>query len=236
MKLINKYSKSIWIKEENKFSKLESKIKIPNSKLNLVDSVILKNKTAFLKIPEEGGCYWIWTNESVFHQFHKKPIPKKIFNGEIIYNGIAKDNICLRIKHHLLGELNAGWSGVSMDLYPGESESHKKKAYSLKHRTKVPYIINTDKKSLSDNLIPIRSIELLLNLYLSKKEKEYIQNNTKKELYFRNGINIFENKHKRFKFKVFYIVGLSTQYLDYIEKKWRKKYNSPKLCSYSSGR
>ncbi len=233
MKLIDKFSKLIWIKEEKKFLKLESKIKTPDLKLTSVDSVTLKNEKAFLQIPKKGGCYWIWTNEPVLHQFHKNQIPKIIYNGEIIYNGIAKDNVCLRIKHHLLGELHAGWSGISMDLYPGISKSHRKKAYSSKRRSKVPYI---NKKNKNVDLIPIKAKKLLFNLFLSKKEKEYIQNNTQRQYFFRNGINILEKKHKRYKYKVYYIVGLSTLYLEYIEKKWRKEYGLPKLCSYSSGR
>jgi hypothetical protein len=40
--VINRFSKSIWKKEEKKFKKLEKKVKIPDMSLNKVDSVILK--------------------------------------------------------------------------------------------------------------------------------------------------------------------------------------------------
>ena len=128
MQVANKFSQSIWKKEDEKFKKL--RIKVPDKELHKVDFVVLKKNFDFDRIPETGGCYWTWTNEPVKHRFHKHKTPDKIKDGEIIYNGIAKDNLQRRIKHHLLGQPRAGWSGISLDIYPGESRSHRKKALS----------------------------------------------------------------------------------------------------------
>jgi len=235
--IINRFSKSIWKKEEGKFKKLETKVKIPDMSLNKVDSVVLKTENDFERIPKTGGCYWIWTNEPVKHRFHQNKIPKKIHGGEIIYNGVAKDNVQNRIIHHLLGEPNAGWSGISLDIYYKKSVSHRKKMMSAKG--KAPYVEcspNSRNGKKNDELRPIRGKKLLFKLFLSKKEKSFLKKSNKKEYYFRNGVGIFEPKHRRYKFKVYFITGLETLYTEYIEKKWREKFGLPKLCSYSSGR
>jgi hypothetical protein len=236
MKIADKYSKSIWKKQEKKFEALEKEIKIPDEKLDKVDFVLIKKGADFEKIPESGGCYWIWTNEPVNHRLHKNPTPKKIKGGEVIYNGIAKDNVRLRIKHHLSGEIDAGWSGISLDIYPERSKSHRKKVMATKG--KVPYIDCVLKKNNANSytLNPIRTKDLLSHLFLSDTEKKYIKNSNTKDFFFRNGINIFEKKHKNFKFVVYFITGFNWLFLEYIEKKWREKYGLPKLCSYFSGR
>ncbi len=224
MPILKKFSESTWAKEEDKFKILEANIKTPDNELKEVDFVELWTMEDFEKIPDNGGCYWIWTDEPVNHSFHKNKTPEKIYGGEIIYNGIAKDNVRLRVKHHLIGELDAGWSGISMDILPSQPASHRKKVFATKG--KVPYLDNK----------PLRSKELLYKLQLSAEEKKFIEANAHDTYFFRNGINIFEPKHKKYKFKVYYIAGLKTLYLEFIEKKWREKFGLPKLCSYSSGR
>ena len=234
-----------WITQETKFLKAIKKVKIPNSRLNKVNFITLKKKEDLDKIPNGGGCYWIWTNEPIKHVLHKHKLPRKINNGEIIYNGIAKDDVKGRILHHLFGEENAGWSGISVDIYKGETISHRKKA--MAEKGKVPYIISKEtakrknsKKGIKkgDKILvplPIRTKELLLKLFLSEEEKEYITASSAKIFYFRNGIDITEEKHKNYEFKVYFITGLSSLYLEYIEKEWRKN-GLPRLCSYSTGR
>lgn len=236
MKITDKYSKSLWKKQEKKFAALEKEIKIPGEKLDQVDFVSIKKAADFEKIPESGGCYWIATNEPVNHRLHQNPIPEKIKKGEIIYNGIAKDNVRLRIKHHLSGEIDAGWSGISLDIYPKKSKSHRKKA--MAPEGKVPYVdcVLKVNDSNSYSCKPIRTKNLLYRLFLSDTEKKYIKDSKRGEFFFRNGIDIFERKHKKFKFTVYFITGLNWLFLEYIEKKWREKYGLPKLCSYSSGR
>ena len=240
MTIVDKFSKSIWKREEKKFEALEKKVKIPNGKLHEVDFVILKKEEDFEKIPQSGGCYWLWTNEPVHHQLHKNPnnpIPKKIKKGEVIYNGITKVNVRQRVERHLWGEMNAGWSGISLDIFLGISKSHRKKAMSPKG--KVPYvdsIIDKRHEINKDSLKPIRTKDLIFRLYLSRAEKTYIKDHNQKKYFFRNGIKISDPKHKNFKFKVYFITGSNWSYLEYIEKKWREEYGLPKLCTYSSGR
>jgi hypothetical protein len=215
-----------WLEQEKIFKKALEEVEIPNQDLDKVDYVILKKPDDLCNIPDlkkGGGCYWIWTNEPIIHTLHRHTLPKLIDRGEIIYNGIAKDNVKNRIFHHLFGYIDAGWSGISVDIYTKESASHRKKACSPKY--KVPYIDNK----------PIRIKDQLVNLNLSEEEKEYIQNTDFDTYYFRNGINITDDKHENYEFRVYYIIGLESLYLEHIEKKWRES-GLPKLCSYISGR
>jgi len=229
-----RYSNNIWHIEAQKFESIEKEVKIPDETLKDVDFVELRDNNSFDKIPSEGGCYWIWANEPVHHRLHRHKIPKAINKGEVIYNGIAQDNINLRIRHHLMGEKEAGWSGISMDIYDinwDSRKSHNKKVFSTKKRAKVPYV------KIDEEFKPIKDKNLIFYLFLSKDEKKYINlNQGAKIFYFRNGINIFESKHKKYKFRVFFITGVKWLYLEYVEKKWRKEYGLPKLCSYMTGR
>jgi len=236
----------IWKQEEQKFLNAIQGAKIPNNTLNNVDFIIPKNIDDFEKIPIGGGCYWIWTNEPVKHFLHKNKTPEPFDKGEIIYNGIAKDDVKGRVKHHLLGEANAGWSGISLDICFEETTSHRKKA--LSEKGKVPFIKGrkiikrgNKKRGLKkgdeiEDYKPIRTKEDVLKIYLSDEEKNRIQNLKVDKIYFRNGIKILDEKHSRFEFRVYYMIGLSPLYLAFIEKKWREDFGLPKLCSYSSGR
>lgn len=220
---INKMANSFWLEQEKIFLKAIQEVKIPNALLQNVDCLLIKDSKDLNSVPSGGGCYWIWTNEPVVHSLHRHKTPKSFQSGEIIYNGIAKDDVKGRVFHHLFGFADAGWSGISLDIYTSESESHRKKACS--QAGKVPYI---EKK-------PIRTREQLLKLNLSVTEKSYIKKTKRNVYFFRNGINIREPKHRKYKFKVYYIIGLSSLYLEYIEKEWRNN-GLPKLCSYSTGR
>ena len=218
------------MEQDVKIKTFEDSIEIPNEKLDNVPNILLKSEDDFEKIPKEGGCYWIGTNEPIIHKFHKNELPRKIEDLEIIYNGIAKDNVYNRIKHHLLiSKEDPGWSGIRIDLLLKTHKAyHRQKAMSKKPRTRVPYIDDD----------PIRNLKDLLNLNLSEAEKEYISvHKDSKVFHFKNGINIFDDKHKNYDYKVYYITGLkSITYLDFIEKKWRDQFGLPKLCSYRSGR
>ena len=234
-----------WIDQEKKFLKALTDVEIPNSNLDKVDFIDISKKSDINKISDGGGCYWIWTNEPVIHTLHKHKLPPQINGGEIIYNGIAKDDVKGRIFHHLFGYEDAGWSGISIDIYKNNSTSHRKKAMSSKG--KVPYIIikekakrNNKSKSIKkgDEVIKykaIRTKEILLSISLSASEKQYIKNTKHSVYYFRNGIDISESKHNKYNFRVYFITGLSSLYLEYIEKKWRE-FGLPRLCSYSTGR
>ena len=238
---------NIWREEEKKYLQAIQDVRIPNASLDDVDNISPKVADDFSVIPSEGGCYWIWTNEPVLHSLHKNPTPKPFNSGEIIYNGIAKDNVRARVMHHLLGQEDAGWSGISLDIYFGDTISHRKKA--LSEKGKVPYISeqtilkrsikskNLKKGDVVERLKPIRNKEDFLKIFLSEKEKSLLEKTEYNKIFFRNGINITEEKHAQYDFKVYYITGLSSLYLEFIEKKWREDNGwLPKLCSYSSGR
>jgi len=47
MQVINKFSKSIWKKEEERFKKLTGKTKIPNKNLDEVDFLVLREESDF---------------------------------------------------------------------------------------------------------------------------------------------------------------------------------------------
>lgn len=236
----------IWQQEEQKFLQAIQNVKIPNANLDDVAFVVPKLSADIDDIPIGGGCYWIWTNEPVRHSLHKNKIPDKFDNGEIIYNGIAKDDVRGRVKHHLFGDVDAGWSGISLDIYFGDTISHRKKA--LSEKGKVPYIIaqkivkrGNKKNGLIkgdeiDIFKPIRSKEDFEKLYLSEEEKTQLINADAGKTFFRNGIDLTEAKHSSYEYRVYFITGLSSLYLEFIEKKWRDDNGLPKLCSYSSGR
>jgi hypothetical protein len=214
---------SYWLEQEKKFLDAIKDVEIPNQKLTNVDFILLKTSADVNSIPSGGGCYWIWTNEPVKHSLHKHKTPDIFDSGEIIYNGIAKDDVKGRIFHHCFGFEDAGWSGISLDIYTKKSVSHRKKACS--QTGKVPYLNNQ----------PIKTKNQLMQLYLSENEKNYINGNEGDVFYFRNGINITEEKHINYDFRAYFITGLTSLYLEHIETKWRE-FGLPKLCSYSSGR
>ncbi len=234
--------KTNWKEEDKKFSNFEDgKIKIPNEKLANVESIVIKKPEDFDDIPNSKGVYWIWTNEPVKHILHAPnknngKLPKKIkisidgnkVEGEIIYNGIAQSDIRGRIRNrHLLAEKDNGISGISIDIFDGKVFSHKKKVFSMDGKGKVPYIDSER----------IKTKEAALKLFLSQDEKKFIKETSEERIYFRNGINIFEPKHKEYTFIVFFIANLKSEsYISFVEKKWRIKYGSPRLCSYLSGR
>jgi hypothetical protein len=223
----NNNRNNIWLIKDRIIIEYETSIVIPNGKLNAVPRIEVINKDSLNELPDGGGCYWIWTNEPVNHSLHKNRNPIGHNGGQIIYNGIAQDGLRGRILHHLFGVISAGWSGISMDILLGQSESHRKKAMSTILRAKVPFINN----------VPIRDKELLFQLYMSEEERNFVSNTNHQTYFFRNGININDEKHRNYSFIVYFIHGLKAiSYIPFIEKKWREINGLPKLCSYSSGR
>jgi len=201
---------------------------VSDDNLNNVDFVEIKNKNDFERIPNKGGVYWISTNEPIVHSLHKRKTPQKNNDFEIIYNGLAKDNVRSRIKKHLFREESAGWSAISVDilLEGNDPKSHTKIAMAP-GRVKVPYINNA----------PVRNLRLLSQFNLSEEERNFIQKNSNKgHFYFSNGIDCLSAKHNNFIYRVYFITELSEVYSSFIEKAWRKKCGYPRLCSYKSGR
>lgn len=163
-----------WLEQEKKFLQAIFDVDVPIQSLDNVDFVVVNSHEDLAGISNGGGCYWIWTNEPVIHSLHKNKIPSAFSGGEVIYNGIAKDDVKGRVFHHLFGFEDAGWSGISMDIYKNQSNSHRKKACSPKG--KVPFINN----------LPIRNREQLLKLHLTEDEKYFITNNEQETFHFRN--------------------------------------------------
>ncbi len=217
---------SIWQDIDAQICEFEKSIPIPNETLENVDWVIVKSANDLLKIPKAGGCYWIWTDRDIHHSFNNKRHPAKFDSGEIIYNGIAKDDVRGRVQKHLVGHPEEGFSAISVDLYPNSNvESHKKKACSAKGN------------SAYFNQQRIRNKNYLANLNFSPEEITFIDSEEGAEFYFRNGINVTDAKHVNNTYKVYFICDLkSLSYGDIIEKRWREKYGLPRLCTYNKGR
>ena len=214
-----------WLEIDSNVKKFEDNLRVPNGVLSFVNFINIRDENDLLKIPKEGGCYWIWTNESILHSFHLHITPSKFDGGEIIYNGIAKDDIRGRIKKHLFGIPNEPMSAISVDIlledYKG---SHRKKAIADKGRTAF----------FARERILNRNTLLLLNF--TDVEKKFIENSTH-SIFFRNGINITDDKHHKHQYRVYYLCGFkSASYGDIIEKKWREQNGLPKLCTYKKGR
>ena len=215
-----------WQEIDLKICEFENSIPIPNGKLENVDWITVKSFDDLLKIPKAGGCYWIWTDRIINHSFNNKKHPEKFNNGEVIYNGIAKDDIRGRVQKHLLGVKEEGFSAISIDLYPNLNvKSHKKK------------ICSPTGNSAYLNQKRIRNKDLLSELNFSDDEMLFVNSSSSAEFYFRNGINVTETKHLDNNYKVYFICGLkSLSYGDIIEKRWREKYGLPRLCTYNKGR
>jgi hypothetical protein len=123
-------SNSYWLEQEKRFLEAIKDVEVPNGTLDKVDFILVKNGDDLNSIPSGGGCYWIWTNEPIKHSLHKHKTPNSFEGGVVIYNGIAKNDVKGRIFHHLFGFEDAGWSGISLDIYTNKSVSHRKKACS----------------------------------------------------------------------------------------------------------
>ncbi|MBN1767713.1 MAG: hypothetical protein JW842_04315 [Prolixibacteraceae bacterium] len=174
--MVNNY----WLEHEKKLLKAIENDDVPNEKLDNVD---FNNLESHQDIGVGGGCYLIWTNESVIHSLHKNPIQKPFDNGELIYNGIAKHDVEIRVFHHLFGFEDAGWVGISIDIYTKASNSHRKMACSS--NGKVSFINNSQ----------IRNKKQLLKLHLSEEGKNYINNSEQSVFHFRNGISLNDEKY-----------------------------------------
>jgi len=227
MNTTNRRKNQSWINEDTKVVAFEESIRIPTRTLTNVPNIAIRREIDLTEIPNQGGCYWIWTNEPIHHTLHRNDNPDPFNSGEIIYNGHTKDNIRWRVRNHLFSSPGEGWSGISVDILLDYAVSHRKKAMSIQPRAKTAYV----------NRERVTNKDALLQLNLTEAERNYIQNTDSNVFYFRNGINIAEEKHLDYEFRVYFIVGLSSAtYMDFIENEWRRKYGLPKLCSYSSGR
>ena len=212
-------------------------VPIPCEKLKICKSIDIHNENDFNTIPNKSGLYWIMTNEPINHCLNSGiKCPEKNNTGmKIIYNG-STDNLKGRIKEHLLRSDEKGGtgtqSGISIDILLNNIEieqkiSHIKCLWGEKKKT--PKIIK-DGKIKKINV----KEELIENMYLTEEEKIYIENN--KIIYFKNGINVMSDKHKKYNWQIYFLEIENHNIRDYIEIEWRKKNGVPVLCSYTSGR
>jgi hypothetical protein len=183
----------------------------------------------FHKLPKNRGNYFIVTNKPIIHSFHNKNFPKVIdiisysssFN--IIYNGIS-NNICNRIKQHLLRKNITNTSGLSIDLITDfYIDSYSKKLLSNNSLDKTPFVGNEKVCVENVNLLNFSKEEsFMINDFISHRLDK---------VYFKNGIDITCDKHNKYDWFVFYL-EVSDKYLNsYIEQKWRDLNGMPKLCS-----
>jgi len=216
------------------------KIKVPNLQLDNIDNIWEANSDnlkEFDLIPKDPGCYWILTDAPIKHCLNSAEnlINNNDTSLKIIYNGVSS-NLRERSKEHLFRTDEKGkggsMSGISVDIIIDNNniKNHIKLLYSDEKKLKLPKICinNTftcikEKNNICDTL------------YLSEEEKEYI-NNTDINIYFKNGIDIRQDKHKKYKWLFVYMIIKNHSIRDYIEITWRKRYGIPILCSYSQGR
>lgn len=215
---------SIWSDENKKFVEFKEGMKIPNEKLEDVSYIDLKTSSDFGKISNKGGVYWIVTNEKVNHSLNTSNPPKNIYSGTqtlfIIYNGVA-DKLRSRISGHLLSEekekspTNAGGhSAISIDVFGPESKSHRKILFSKSSNRKTPYM---NGKKITKESLDLSSF--------TQSEIDIINNND--TVFFSNGIDIFDNKHKNNLFRIYFISDIDMTYASVIETSWRDLYGVP---------
>lgn len=211
-------------------------IPIPCENLKICNNIELKNIFDFNALTNKSGIYWIVSNAPINHCFNSgvRCPNKNTEDMRIIYNGSAI-NIRKRIKEHLLRSDekcgSGSQSGISIDILldtmDNDKISHIKCLWG--NKKKIPKICKNN-----EIINIIDKDELTEILYLTKKEKNYIKKT--KTIYFKNGINILSNKHKKYSWIVYFLEINNHNIRDYIEIEWRKKYGVPILCSYTSGR
>lgn len=188
-------------------------LQTPDYKLHSCECIKLKKESDFEKIPrKKGGVYFITTNENINHSFHNKNknFPKQYNDFTIIYNGTSSD-LYSRAKNHLFRNKNKGMSGISVDILSTEEkvESHTKCCFSTNKRKKTPFIIESGKR--------ISEFNQCYELNISEKENTFLTENTDQIIYFRNGINVFSDKHLPFEWIFHYLVIENHSVRDIVE-------------------
>jgi len=200
------------------------------------------NENNFINLPKTPGNYWILTNEPIKHSFNPhfndrpKPFLYNKINYNIIYNGIAQ-NIQSRIISHLnrIEPKGSGdMSGISLDILHRKYKSHNKLLWKSQKNAKKPYYEEKKKPVEYDDLSD----------FYSQEDTEDVKNFCKTisvdtNVYFKNGIDIKENKHSKYSWIVIYYDMNDYTYTrigHIIESEWRKNNGYPMLGSYKSGR
>lgn len=220
-----------------------------NTNIDLIDLIkggkcLIMDKDNLNQIPNLPGNYWIATDEPISHSFNPgfNHRPKKLeYNGKeltIIYNGQG-DTIRTRINAHLYRPKTQGlndMSGISIDItdkyIQGTKISHNK--CLLGKRKKIPYCESHKRRINYSDIKSLFSDDDLPNV------KEYCAQLTEEStIYFKNGIDITEDKHNKYTWLVIYYdmnKFIYHPFSDIIEQEWRRINGSPILCSYKCGR
>lgn len=211
----------------------QKKYAVPARNLSDLPYVDIKSEKDFKMIPNTGGAYWIVTDEKIPHAMNKYHDNRVVLDaGEVIYNGMAKDDVRARIKAHLNRIDDKGMSAISVDILPYIAASHTKLMMHENNRKKLAYF----------NGIKITGIDdVILNQY-SKSNQQNIKNvlndpkNTNNAVWFRSGINVLDDNHSIYNWRVYYLTDVTRTYADFTECEWRRLYGQPRLNSYVDGR
>lgn len=229
---VDKYTPCFLDKRTNRMYVVE----VPDSKLTGISSIRIQGIRDIEHIPKKiQGTYWICTNEPITHCLHKGVnIPKKLENNfQIVYSGSSCD-LRDRAKQHLLriSGVYGTMSGISVDILqqaPTNKSSHAKCLWTPAKNKKLPKILKIDQY-----VKPVDKEDILNSMYLSAEEQSYVSNTN--DIFFKNGINVEDEKHRPYKWIFYYTQIMNHSIRDFIEIKWRKLYGIPVLCSYSEGR
>lgn len=218
-------------------NKIIYSISLPCEKLLICKKIVIKKSDDFDLISNKPGLYWITTNEPINHCLNSglNCLTNINDDSKIIYNGSSGD-IRSRIKEHLYRSDEKGGegtqSGISIDILNKNFEDNKKishvKCLWGENKKTPKYFKDGKIKKINDKN------DIINEIYFSKEEKNIIKKNN--VIYFKNGINIFSEKHKKYNWTIYYLEIDNHNIRDYIEIEWRKKYGVPQLCSYTSGR
>eukprot|EP00798_Chlamydomonas_sp_ICE-L_P019551 gene19551-26233_t len=206
-------------------------IKPPSAQLSGLKFVDVKHLSDVKTLPRAQGNYWIATNEPINHSFHPGvaySFPKRLKHHcmEIVYNGIAS-NLQKRIQQHLVrtGKGSHGMSGIWVDVLmePYANISHTKLAW---HPDKGGAVYCCEGARICN----------ASQLCTSAKENKWLSSHKNVPIYFRNGIDVTDYKHKKFEWRIYYVACPNKFLNDIVEKLWRRSHGLPRLCTYSEAR
>jgi len=211
-------------------------IQVPDVRLTGISSICIRSMKDIERIPNKTpGIYWISTNEPINHCLNKGiNLPSKMDdNFQVVYSGSSCD-LRDRAKQHLLrvNGVYGTMSGISVDILqtqPTSKSSHAKCLWSNAKNKKLPKLLKLGKYNK-----PLNKDDIVSMVNLSPDEKSYILKTN--EVFFKNGINVEDNKHRPYQWIFHYAPVLNHSIRDYIEIEWRKSHGVPILCSYSEGR
>ncbi|KAJ3348141.1 hypothetical protein GGF32_006386 [Allomyces javanicus] len=195
------------------------------------------SSTDLAAIPTGPGAYWILTDEPVRHCLNSGKSLWSHGDGlAVVYNG-GSCNLRQRARQHLLRKDHesrpGSQSGISVDLLTDESllasktVSHLKYAWTPDAR-KLPKIVQRD------SVRKVQSRDDLKDLYLTSTEREYLD--THDRVFFKNGIDVGDPKHRDWTWIFAYVPIPSHTLREYVEQTWRKVHGTPVLCTYTEGR